>query len=260
MDILGDSLDKIAFEKAGIIKPGIPVVIGETIPETKVVFQDKASETGSPIFFSGDKYQIVSAINEAQTLEVVVENVGQQKKQQYSLDLNGLYQQKNLLTVLTAIDIVRNKFPVKDDDIHLALMNVKKYTGLNGRWDIIHKDPLVVLDVAHNEDGIKNLTNQINHTRYNELHIVFGIVKDKEIEKVLSNLPAKATYYFTKAQIERALPEDELLERAGNFNLQGNSYREVNEALKAAMASASKDDLIIVCGSVFVVGEVNMGN
>ncbi|HEV8084302.1 MAG TPA: bifunctional folylpolyglutamate synthase/dihydrofolate synthase, partial [Chitinophagaceae bacterium] len=116
----------------------------------------------------------------------------------------------------------------------------------------------IILDVAHNEDGIKNLVNQINATNYNHLHIVFGIVKDKEVEKILSHLPTSAKYYFTKAQIARALPEQELLERAKKFNLEGNSYNEVNEALKAAIVVACKDDLIIVCGSVFVVGEVEL--
>ncbi len=258
MDILGDSLDKIAFEKAGIIKPGVPAVIGETLPETKIIFERKVKETGSPVFFAQDKYEVISAVNNGENLDVVVNNIDKNEHEKYTLDLNGLYQQKNLITVLTSINIIRSKFPVENETIHNALMNVKTYTGLHGRWDIIQKHPLIVLDVAHNEDGVKNLVNQIEQTRYDNLHIVFGMVKDKEIEKVLSHLPANATYYFTKAQIARALPENELLERAGKFNLQGNAYQEVNEALKAAMAKASKDDLIIVCGSVFVVGEVNL--
>ncbi|MEO8568726.1 MAG: folylpolyglutamate synthase/dihydrofolate synthase family protein [Ginsengibacter sp.] len=258
MDILGDSLDKIAFEKAGIIKPGVPVVIGETIPETKIVFQNKAKETASDIFFAENKYEIISGVSDAQTLEIVVNNIDKNKKENYSLDLNGLYQQKNLATVLTAIDVIEKQFPINDEDILTALKNVKKLTGLYGRWDIVHKEPLIILDVAHNEDGIKNLVDQINTTNYNHLHIVFGMVKDKEIEKVLSHLPTKAKYYFTKAQIARALPENELQERAKHFHLNGNSFSEVNGALKAAMANASKDDLIIVCGSVFVVGEVNI--
>ena len=162
--------------------------------------------------------------------------------------------------MLTAIHVIQNTVPVSDGDIDNALKNVKRDTGLNGRWDIIHKEPMIVLDVAHNEDGIKNLVNQINHTAYNRLHIVFGIVKDKEIDKVLSNLPSKANYYFTRAQIPRALPEDELLERAKKFNLEGNSFDQVNKALEAAVADALQDDLIIVCGSVFVVGEANLGN
>lgn len=260
MDILGDTLGKIAFEKAGIIKPGLPVVIGETIPETKIVFQNKAKETGSSIFFAEEKYKITSAANKGEILEVEANNFDKNKKEKYSLDLNGLYQQKNLATVLSSLDVIKNKFPVKEEDIIVGLMNVKKLTGLHGRWDTIHKDPLIILDVAHNEDGIKNLINQINATNYNHLHIVFGIVKDKEVEKVLSHLPTSAKYYFTKAQIARGLPEQELLERARKFNLEGNSYNEVNEALKAAIGVACKDDLIIVCGSVFVVGEVELAS
>ena len=258
MDILGDSLDKIAFEKAGIIKPNVPVVIGEATPKTKIVFQNKAKETASPIFFAENKYKILSAVSDAETLEIVADNIDKHKKEKYSLDLNGLYQQKNLATVLTAIDVIKKQFHIKDNDTLSALKNVKKVTGLNGRWDIIHKEPLIILDVAHNEDGIRNLVYQIDHTNHNHLHIVFGMVKDKDVEKVLSHLPTEAKYYFTKAQIARALPENELLERAKNFQLAGNSYKEVNEALKAALASASTDDLIIVCGSVFVVGEVNI--
>ncbi|MEP6584382.1 MAG: folylpolyglutamate synthase/dihydrofolate synthase family protein [Ginsengibacter sp.] len=256
MDILGDSLDKIAFEKAGIIKPGIPVVAGATVAETKHVFEAKARETGSHIFYAENKYKISSATIANDTLEVVVNDADKNITKKYSLDLTGLYQQKNLLTVLSAIDVIRNEFPLNDEDILVALKNVKKTTGLHGRWDIIHKNPLIILDVAHNEDGIINLVDQIKQTVFNRLHIVFGMVKDKEIEKVLSHLPTNAQYYFTKAQIARALPENELLERASKFHLSGNSYDEVNVALKAAVANASKDDLIIVCGSVFVVGEV----
>src|SRR6185312_5915885 len=125
-------------------------------------------------------------------------------------------------------DVIKKQFHIKDNDTLSALKNVKKVTGLNGRWDIIHKEPLIILDVAHNEDGIRNLVYQIDHTNHNHLHIVFGMVKDKDVEKVLSHLPTEAKYYFTKAQIARALPENELLERAKNFQLEGNSYQEVN--------------------------------
>ncbi len=256
MDILGDTLDKIAFEKAGIIKENVPVVIGETIPETKIVFQNKATETGSPIFFAEEKYKIISAVSNVDTLEVGVFNGDNGSSEKYSLDLNSLYQQKNLATVLLAVDILKNKFLLKEEDIHIALRNVKERTGLHGRWDVVHKNPLIVLDVAHNEDGIKQLVNQANNTGHNQLHIVFGMVKDKEVEYVLAHLPPSAKYYFTKSHIARALPEDELLIRAKKFQLDGTSFSDVNDALKSAMANASINDLIIVCGSVFVVGEV----
>ena len=138
------------------------------------------------------------------------------------------------------------------------MYHVKKLTGLHGRWEIISRHPLIILDVAHNVDGIQQLVNQIQISSYNNLHIIFGMVKDKEIEKVLALLPKQASYYFTRAQIPRALPENELLERADKFRLKGNAYSEVNKALEAARTNASADDLIIVCGSVFVVGEVNV--
>ena len=136
------------------------------------------------------------------------------------------------------------------------MRQVKKLTGLHGRWEIIHEHPTIVFDVAHNEDGIKNLTEQIEITDHEELHIVIGMVKDKDVAKILSLLPKHACYYFTKAQIPRAFPEDELAESAAAVGLQGNNYPEVNIALRSALSSAAKKDLIVVCGSVFVVGEV----
>jgi dihydrofolate synthase/folylpolyglutamate synthase len=257
MDILGDTIEKIAVEKAGIIKQNIPVIIGETTPETRIIFREKAKEKNAPIFFAEEKYTIVSAsVNE--TLEVKTLYNGDIQPKIYSLDLTGLYQVKNLRTVLTTIDTLKTKYSLKEENIKKALGQVKNITGLHGRWEVIQRNPVVVLDVAHNIDGIQQLINQVKNTSYKKLHIVFGMVKDKEIEKVLELLPNDATYYFTKAQIPRALPEKDLLERAQKFNLKGSSHDEVNKALAAAMDKASKEDMIIVCGSVFVVGEVNL--
>ena len=257
-DILGDTLEKIAFEKAGIIKEKVPVIIGETKFETKRVFLDKAEEKNAPVFFAQEKYKVVSAnyLNEKLLLEV--NDVGKNSVSGYLLDLPGLYQAKNFLTVLTATDILKENFSLTDTNIKQAVDHVKKLTGLHGRWEIISRHPLIILDVAHNVDGIQQLVNQIQISSYNNLHIIFGMVKDKEIEKVLALLPKQASYYFTRAQIPRALPENELLERADKFRLKGNAYSEVNKALEAARTNASADDLIIVCGSVFVVGEVNV--
>lgn len=258
MDILGDSPGKIAYEKAGIIKPGIPVVIGEAIPETKIIFREKARQTDSAIFFAEERFAIKSVKPGNETLRVEVLDIDKKQNNNYTLDLTGLYQAKNLLTVLTAIDVLKNIFSLEEKYIHKALGNVKNFTGLHGRWEVIRRKPLVVLDVAHNVDGIQQLVNQINNSRYKKLHIIFGIVKDKEIKKVLQQLPLDAEYYFTRAHIPRALPENELLERAGEFHLKGSSYSEVNMALKAAMDAASEEDMIIVCGSIFVVGEVGL--
>jgi dihydrofolate synthase/folylpolyglutamate synthase len=258
MDILGDTIERIAVEKAGIIKQQIPVVIGETSPETKIIFQEKAKEKNAPIFFAEEKYEIISATSINETLQIEMLHNGNTQSKIYFLDLTGLYQAKNLRTFLTTLDVLKNKYPLKEENIKNALSHVKNITGLHGRWEVIQRNPLVVLDVAHNVDGIQQLINQIKNTSYKKLHIVFGMVKDKEIEKVLELLPKNATYYFTKAQIPRALPEKDLLQRAQKLSLKGSSYDEVNRALKAAMHKASEEDMIIVCGSVFVVGEVNL--
>ncbi len=257
-DILGDTLSKIAYEKAGIIKPGIPAVIGESIPETKTVFQNKAKETNSPLFFAQEEYEILSTNYDVKHLEIETFNKKSKEKNKYNLDLNGVYQQKNLLTALTAIELLKNNFLLKKDKTKNALSKVKTLTGLHGRWEVIHENPVIVLDVAHNEDGIRQLVKQISISKFNQLHIIFGMVKDKDPNKVLNQLPTTAKYYFTKAQIPRALPEEELLQKAGQYHLNGSSFPDVNKALKTALNAASEKDLIIVCGSVFVVGEVEM--
>jgi dihydrofolate synthase/folylpolyglutamate synthase len=178
-------------------------------------------------------------------------------KEYYHLDLTGIYQTKNLITVLESVDIMKQKgWDITDQHLKKALAHVKKLTGLRGRWEMIQQNPFIVLDVGHNEDGIRQLTEQIEITDHEELHIVIGMVKDKEIKKMLSLLPGHAHYYFTRAQIPRALPEDELFRQAIAIGLSGHPYADVNSALQAAIACASPKDLIVVCGSVFIVGEV----
>lgn len=259
MNILGDSLEKIAFEKAGIIKKNVPVVIGETIPETKNIFLEKAKECNSKIIFAEDEFDFTNSVLRSSELEVEVLKINSGEKEKYILDLNGIYQQKNLRTVLTAVEELNTiGFSLERKKIKAALASVKKFTGLHGRWDVIQQEPMIALDVAHNEDGIKQLLYQISLCNYKHLHIVFGIVKDKDANKILSLLPKNAAYYFTKAQIPRALPEDELNAKAKEFNLYGEEYPQVNAALKAATGKADKDDLIVVCGSVFLIGEVNI--
>ncbi|MDQ2718390.1 MAG: bifunctional folylpolyglutamate synthase/dihydrofolate synthase [Bacteroidota bacterium] len=255
-DILGDTLQKIAYEKAGIIKPDVPVVIGEILPETKIVFQNKASKTNSSLSFAEENYKIAFVEYDIEYLKIEILNKKKKEKYIYDLDLNGLYQQKNLLTVITAIDVLRKYFSIKNENIKNALSKVKMLTGLHGRWDVIQQNPAIVLDVAHNEDGIKQLVNQINQSTFDQLHIIFGMVKDKDPDKVLNQLPTNAKYYFTKAQIPRALPEEELKKAAMQYQLNGSAFVDVNLALKSAISIASASDLIIVCGSVFVVGEV----
>ena len=190
-------------------------------------------------------------------LDVEVLNKKLQEKNSYRLDLNGFYQEKNILPVLNAIRLLETVFSLKDERIKKALSNVKKLTGLHGRWEVIKENPTVALDVAHNEDGIRQLIHQINQTTFQQLHIIFGMVKDKDIEKVLVQFPKDAVYYFTKAQNPRALPENDLKEKAIQHGLNGNAYADVNLALINALSHATDKDLIVVCGSVFVIAEVD---
>jgi dihydrofolate synthase/folylpolyglutamate synthase len=276
MNLLGDSLEKIAVEKAGIIKHTIPVVIGEVLPETQPIFEKAAKEKQAPLSIASQKRQATdwkwegpaqlhprptgSSGRHSGGHELVVEVAEEHMTDHklYHLDLPGIYQVKNLLTVLESCHQLKLQgWKLPDPVIHKALRHVKKSTGLYGRWDIIHLFPTIVLDVAHNEDGIKQLAEQIELTDHRELHIILGFVKDKEIEKILSLLPRTAHYYFTQAAIPRAIDAENLREKAAAHNLKGKNYKDVNTALTDAKAKASKEDLIIVCGSVFLVGEVN---
>lgn len=259
MNLLGDTLPLIALEKAGIIKKGVPVVVGEHQPETYAVFEQKAKEQGAPLSFADKHRYIADWKFEQHTLVAEVTALPSNDKEYYQLDLAGIYQTKNLVTVLEAVHVLREKgWQLENRHIHQALKQVKKLTGLHGRWELIQEHPSIVLDVAHNEDGIQQLVRQIELTDHEELHIVLGIVKDKEPDKLLAMLPPLASYYFTRAQIPRALPEDQLAERAKAKGLTGHPYPNVNVALEAAKAHARPKDLIIVCGSLFVVGEVEI--
>jgi len=257
MNILGDTLPLIAAEKAGIIKHKVTAIIGESRDETDEVFLSIAAERHAPIVFADKRFYASDWQHNNGFLETNIVNAHDQSRVSYQLDLPGYYQLKNLVTVSETIHQLRaKKFELPQEKVARALKQVKKLTGLHGRWEVIHQHPQVVLDVAHNEDGMKQLVNQIELSDYRQLHIIIGMVKDKEIDKVLALLPAKAEYYFTRAQIPRALPENVLHQKATASGLKGEAYTDVNNALKAAMSKASKEDLILVCGSVFVVGEV----
>jgi dihydrofolate synthase/folylpolyglutamate synthase len=260
MNMLGNTLDKIAYEKAGIIKKDVPVVIGEDHPETNKVFSDKATLEHAELHFADKKRFVAEWKFEKHELVAELTSAHSNDKQYYHLDLTGIYQLKNLVTVIESIHILQRKgFSIAEIHIQKGLRQVKKLTGLHGRWEIIHENPSVVLDVGHNEDGIQQIVEQIEITDHEELHIVLGMVKDKETEKILALLPKRGHYYFTKAQIPRALPEQELAEKAKEIGLNGNHYAYVKDALHAAVVHAGKKDLVIVCGSVFVVGEVEVG-
>jgi dihydrofolate synthase/folylpolyglutamate synthase len=259
MNILGDSLEKIAGEKAGIIKEKVPVVIGEVLLQTISVFEATAKEKNAPLHIASKKRQAVDWKwkNHELIVEVAEEHVTDHKI--FHLDLPGIYQLKNLLTVLESCYQLKLKgWNLQDEIIHKALRQVKKLTGLHGRWDIIHQYPTVVLDVAHNEDGINQLLEQIEVTDHHRLHLITGFVKDKEVDRILSMLPKNAEYYFTQANIPRALEAATLLQKAEGHGLNGREYPDVNTALKDAMATAGKYDLVVVCGSVFLVGEIQI--
>jgi dihydrofolate synthase/folylpolyglutamate synthase len=259
MDLLGETLQKIAFEKAGIIKPGIPVVIGEEQQETKNLFLTIANERNAPIYFASQKRFPGEWKNENHLLFVQLTEIHNNTKKNYHLDLPGLYQLKNIVTVSEVVSILNQKgFNISNTDMQNGLKQVKSLTGLHGRWDILHENPLVITDVGHNEEGMKAIAQQIENTTCEELHLIIGLVKDKEVEKILSHLPLRATYYFTRAQIPRALPETDLSAIATKLGLKGRSFPNVKLALETAVLNANSKDLILICGSVFLAGEVNL--
>jgi dihydrofolate synthase/folylpolyglutamate synthase len=258
MNLLGDTLAAIAAEKAGIIKHNVPVVIGEHHPETAPVFEEKAKKENAPLSFADHHHYVTDWKYGRHTLDVEIATTPVAADVEwYTLDLAGIYQTRNLLTVLEAVHMLRGSgWKLEPPVVRRALREVKRLTGLHGRWEIIHEHPDVVLDVAHNEDGIRQLLRQIEVTDHEELHIILGLVKDKAIEKVLALLPGEANYYFTRAQIPRALPEADLAKAATAAGLKGQTYPDVAGALQAAKTRARPKDLIVVCGSVFVVAEV----
>lgn len=257
--LLGDTLPLIAAEKAGIIKTGIPVVIGERNPETEGVFIEKSEAVNAPLVFASDKRYVADWKYEQHQLVAEVSSPHSNEKEFYHLDLTGMYQTKNLVTVLEVVSHLKQKnWLISPDHLHKGLSQVKRKTGLHGRWEFVHQNPVIILDVGHNEEGIKAITAQIELSTYHELHIIIGMVKDKEVEKLLPLLPKTAHYYFTKASIPRAMPQDVLAQIAREAGLEGFTSPDVNIALKAAISRSHKDDLILVCGSVFLAGEVDL--
>lgn len=256
MDILGNTLPEIAFEKAGIIKNNTPAVVGESLPETKQIFINKALQEKASISFAEENYTLLSTTSDHQLQNILFKHNDENKN--IAIDLLGIYQTKNLFTVLeTCHQLNKQSFKLNYQIITSALSQIKNLTGLLGRWQIIGENPLIILDVAHNKDGVTQIVQQLQQTSYNNLHCIFGMVKDKDHDAVLQLLPKKAKYYFTQAHIERALPCEVLQEKAKQFNLKGNFYADVNKAIESAKSNAKPNDLIIVFGSVFLIGEVN---
>ena len=249
---LGNTLQEIASEKAGIIKNGIPVVIGETTTETKEVFARKAKESNAPIIFAEEEALLTAAIP--------MENGYRYKSTvfgDFCGELGGDYQQKNTNTLLSAINILRGKgFTITEESLRKGFTNVCKLTGLMGRWQKIQENPRVICDAGHNIGGIKYITEQLARVDCRELRIVFGMVNDKDITSVLKMMPKNAEYYFTQASIKRAMPADDLKNMAERFGLMGNSHPNVKEALEAALSDSSDDDFIFVGGSCFIVADL----
>lgn len=234
MQFLGDTLEKIAFEKAGIIKEKILVIIGETQPEIEHVFIDKSKQLNATLYFAD---QIIDEILPS--------------------DLKGGYQIKNIKTVLASvIELKKIGYRITEQAIKVGLLNVVKNTGLMGRWQTLSDNPQIICDTGHNEAGIKEVVAQLEKLQFNQLHFVLGAVNDKEIDSMLIQLPKNAKYYFCQAKIPRALDVLELKAKALSFGLKGESYDSVLYALKAAKKSIKPDDLIFVGGSTFVVAEV----
>ena len=257
VQFLGDSLEKIAGEKAGIIKEGIPVVIGETQPETHQVFENKAAACHSPIFFADqifdcDKIHIDSLIQQ----EYDIWKNNELYLEACTIPLMGNYQKKNLTTVLCAVDLLRETFELSDEDIRDGIANVVRNTHLMGRWQILDQDPLTIADTGHNVDGIREVVSQLSEMTYNKLHFVIGMVNDKDIDHVLQLLPHSCEYYFCKADIPRGLDATILAEKAFDFGLRGNVYSSVRDAYESAINAAKFDDVIFIGGSNFVVAEI----
>ena len=232
---LGNTLELIAFEKAGIIKPNIPVVIGEYISETKPVFLAKSDETHSEIYFASD---LIAAT--------------------YPSALLGDYQIQNKKTVLQTLKVLQDKklLSVSETDIKNGFLNVIKNTGLQGRWQQLGENPTVICDTAHNAHGLKIVINQLKKEKYDQLHIVLGLVNDKNLTEILPLFPKNAIYYFCKPDISRGLDQLILKEKAAEFNLVGQTYISVSNAYQAAKENATNNDFIYVGGSTFVVAEI----
>ncbi|MDB4273831.1 bifunctional folylpolyglutamate synthase/dihydrofolate synthase [Algibacter sp.] len=231
---LGDTLEAIAFEKGGIIKPNIPVVIGETQKETAPVFKSLAKSCDSEILFAD---QLVSEV--------------------YTSDLIGSYQSKNIKTVVETVKQLQEKgFKISNKNLKQGLLKVVKNTGLLGRWQVLNERPKVVCDTGHNREGLIYVMQQLSNETFESLHIVFGVVNDKDLSSIVDLLPKKATYYFCKPNIPRGLDTEELKQIFSSYDIKGNAYGSVNEAYNTALNNAKKDDFIYIGGSTFVVAEI----
>ena len=251
-DILGDTLEKIAVEKAGIIKDNVPVVISQRQQEVEKVFIDKAAKHHAPLYFASDMF--VATVSNS-LFEVSKNKTVYLSK--LKLPLKGNYQVRNLPGVVQAIELLINAgFVISDANLRSGLENTVTQTGLKGRWQQLGEKPMIICDTGHNADGIKEIVSQIMQQKFANLFMVWGMVKDKEPDEVLKLLPREGYYYFCQAAIPRAMDASQLMQSAAHFGLRGEVVADVNKALAKAKAMAGGDDFIFVGGSTFVVAEI----
>jgi dihydrofolate synthase / folylpolyglutamate synthase len=259
MQLLGNTLEQIAGEKAGIIKPGVPIVIGETQPEIRHVFLEKAKETRSELLFSDSLFSLKHkelAVTVDNHLSADILRGDKLYLKNIRIPLTGIYQLKNIITVFGVIEKLNSiGISISGDEIRRGLRTVVKNTHLEGRWQVMSRTPLTIFDTGHNEAGLSEIISQLNSISCHHLHFVFGVVKDKDIRNILQILPKNATYYFCRAALPRALDQEELKSRANQAGLTGEAYPSVIHALTAARKNAGKEDIIFVGGSTFVVAE-----
>jgi dihydrofolate synthase/folylpolyglutamate synthase len=254
MNLLGDTLDKIATEKAGIIKNNVPVVISQKQPELEPVFNYKATKSKAPIYFAEDEIELKRKDRSNYLLKVEVNS--KDLNTELELDLPGTYQIHNIKGVLKTLLLLKEKgWKINSNDIQNGILHVKKNTGLMGRWQVIGEHPLMICDTGHNKDGILQVLENIKLTPHDQLHVVLGMVNDKDISGVLQLLPQDAHYYFCKPQIPRGLDSEELMNTASQFGLKGEDCKTVKQAIDIAKSKADKNDLIFVGGSTFVVAD-----
>jgi dihydrofolate synthase/folylpolyglutamate synthase len=258
--LLGDTLPRIAGEKAGIIKPRVPAIISQSQPEVQPVFMEKAAAEGVPLLFADEQYQVEQLMASAPDEDVQHLRVlrhGVLYLDNLELALAGDYQRLNLPGVLATLEELRRQgFVIPEAAVRTGLREVRRLTGFRGRWTILGRRPLVVCDTGHNEAGLRFVTAQLARLPYQRLHFVLGVVNDKDVAKMLGLLPREATYYFCQASIPRALPAAELAERAAATGLRGSVYGPVAAAVAAARAAAGPDDVVFIGGSTFVVAEL----
>lgn len=257
MDLLGDTLPLIAAEKAGIIKSDVPIIIGEKQAEVYPIFEKIANEKRALLKYAD---QIFDAKLEKASISSQTFSIWKNKRclhKALSLDLAGNYQQKNLQTVLASIDQLTNMgWVIEDEAVHVGLANCCQLTGFAGRWTVLKERPLTIADTAHNLPGITLMLAQLTQLKYQQLHFVISMVKDKDIDNILSILPKNAIYYFSKASIPRGLDAFDLAKQAEKYHLSGQVYPSIPLAFEAAQAIAKETDVIFIGGSTFTVAEI----